>query len=116
MVWRRKTMSVDSLRGDAMKRLHKVSLALALVLGCGACASDSSTNETVKEAPTPTPSENTDPREGWVVVQPYKIGGDNGDYVSIFKVCDDLNLLYMSTGYGVYGGVTAIESSKECKS
>ncbi len=95
-----------------MKKLGKIVACTLVLVGLTACADTTPTGTAVEDGATaPRNGDNTDPREGWVVV--YSDAGR-----TITKICDGTTLIYWGKG-GVgrtsYGGPAAIPDSPECQ-
>lgn len=84
----------------------KVLATLAILATLTACGSS---NTAHAEEPA-----NTDPRVGWVIVQPGNGGMSSGaDDMKVAKVCDGTTLVYTSSAY-YKGGIAVIPNSPEC--
>ena len=53
----------------------------------------------------------TDPRIGWVAVDPVPI--DDGQDILVLKRCDGTSMIYVSYGYRS-GGIAAVPNAPEC--
>jgi len=93
-----------------MKRIAAFSgLVIVSVLLTG-CASGEMTSGYESDKIT-----NTNPRNGWVEVQPYERDGIIPEYEEgIYKKCDGTTLMYVNITSGPATSITTVPDSPEC--